>query len=168
MDELLQKLAVFNITRDEKQFDTDIDDIITRLSDQRLEDHDYQWNKLCENYSKIKYLDNIIKNYYIPESDKFLVAVEKFMQTINKINLIYIKDIDWYQNEHPDCLNIKSLLDRTVDEYDPLTKLSCCVQAYSLLIPIIENLRNENYKKYKISEDSEFVEEFNFKRRKLT
>jgi hypothetical protein len=168
MDELLQKLAIFNITRDEKEFDTDIDDIITLLSTHQLEDHDYQWNKLCENYSKLKYLDNIIKNYYIPESDKFLLAIEKFMQTINKVNTVYTKDINWYQDEHPDCVIIKSLLDQCLDNPDPLTKLSSCVKAYSLLIPIIENIRNENYKKYKISEDCEFVEEFNFKRRKLT
>ena len=167
MDSLLEKLAVFNITRDEDQFNTDIDDVIDRLNCNLLEDHDYQWNKICENYSKLKYLDDIIKNYYIPESDKFLVALDRFMATIEKMNLIYIKEIDWHQNEHPDCLNIKLLLDTSVNEEDPLTKLDLCVKAYSLLVPIIEIIRNEKRKEIEQTEKTKFVEEFNFKRRKM-
>ena len=167
MDDLLEKLAVFNITRDEEQFDTDIDDIINRMSNDLLLEHDYQWIKICENFSKLKYLDNIIKNYYVPESDKFLLALEKFMETIDKMNLVYIKEIDWYQNEHPDCVEIKRLLDISMGEHDTLARLNLCVRAYALLLPIIENLRNEKQKEMDESEQARFVQEFNFKRRKM-
>ena len=167
MDDLLEKLAVFNITRDEEQFDTDIDDIINRMSNDLLLDRDYQWIKICENFSKLKYLDNIIKNYYVPESDKFLLALEKFMETIDKMNLVYIKEIDWYQNEHPDCVEIKRLLDISMGEHDPLARLNLCVRAYALLLPIIENLRNEKQKEMDEYEQTRFAQEFNFKRRKM-
>jgi len=168
MDSLLKKLAVFNITRDEEQFDSDIDDIINSLNSNLLEDHDYQWNRLCENFSKLKYLDDIIKNYYIPESDKFLIALDRFMASIEKMNIVYLKEIDWHQNEHPDCLEIKRLLDISVNENDPLSKLNFCVKAYTLLVPIIEIIRNEKRKEIEETEKIKFAEEFKFKRRKMT
>ena len=164
MDDLINSLKNFNVNRDENKFSDGIDDIIDKLNNQQIFDTEYEWERLCENYSKLYYLDNTIKNYYIPECNKFLKALELFMNKVDTVNQVYLVEIDWGTNEYPDCENIQKYLSLSYFEKDIIQKLDYCVQAYKLFVPIVEKIRNERYKKII---DEEFTEEFNIKRRRL-
>jgi hypothetical protein len=163
MDSLLDSLVKFNINRDENEFDSSIDDIIYKLNNQQISDQDYEWDTLCKNYTNICYLDDTIKNYYIPESEKFLIALDKFMYRIDQINLRYINEIEWDTNENVNCKETERLLKLSYFEKDVILKLDYCVQAYKILITIVEIIRKEKYK----FKDTHLFETKGFKRRKL-
>ena len=74
MDELLSSLNKFKISKNENDFNNDLDDVITKFNNQDFHDPNYEWETLCLNFSKLKYLDEIISEFYIPESNKFLLA----------------------------------------------------------------------------------------------
>jgi hypothetical protein len=166
MDELLQSISTFKITNDKEQFEDDLDDVISKFNQQELHDSNYEWENLCLNYSKLKYLDEITKNYYIPESEKFLLALEKFMNTIDNMNKKYVSEIYWegHKYELKEAHEIKRLLDLSLEEKDPIGKMHYCLDCYKLFVSVVEDFRNETYQE-KI--DTSFIEEFNFKRRKL-
>jgi hypothetical protein len=166
MEELLYSITAFKITNDKDKFQDDLNDVINKFNKQELIDPNYEWETLCSNYSKIKYLDKIIKNYYIPESEKFLLALEKFMDNIDKVNKRYVSEIYWenHKDELKESIEIKRLLDLSLEEKDSIAKIKYCLDCYKLFVPIIEEFRNEEFKE-KLNED--FIKEFNFKRRKL-
>ena len=95
MDELLKSINNFKLTNDKEQFEDDLDIVINKFNEQELNDPNYEWETLCTNYSKLKYLDKITRNYYIPESEKFLLALEKFMISIDNMNKRYVCEIYW-------------------------------------------------------------------------
>jgi FkbM family methyltransferase len=117
----------------------------------------------CKNYTNICYLDDTIKNYYIPESEKFLIALDNFMYRIDQINLRYINEIEWDTNENVNCKETERLLKLSYFEKDVILKLDYCVQAYKILIIIVEIIRKEKYK----FKDTHLFETKGFKRRKL-
>jgi len=166
MNELLQSITNFKITNDKQQFEDDLDDVINKFNQQELVDTNYEWDNLCSNYSKLKYLDKITRNYYIPESEKFLLALEKFMDKIDKMNKRYVSEIYWegHKDKLKESNEIKRLLDLSLEEKDPIGKMHYCLQCYKLFVSVVEEYRNEEYKE-KI--DTSFIEEFDFKRRKL-
>jgi len=145
MDLLVDLLTKFNINRDETEFDESIEDIIHKLKKQEINESDYEWETLCKNFSSILYLHDTIRNYYVPESEKFINCLEVFMSKMDTINARYMSEIDWTQKEHADCEAIKDLLDRSYYASDPILKLEYCVNAYKLFVPVIETIRKEKY-----------------------
>ena len=167
MDYLLSSLTKFKLTNDKEKFEEDLDDVINKFNQQEIVDCNYEWETICSNYSKLLYLDEITRNYYTPESEKFLLILEKFMKNIDNVNKKYVREICWesYKDQLNDVMEIKNLLDLSIKETDPIAKMRYCLKCYVLFVSLIEDYRDEHYK-YKI-DDQKFIEDFNFKRRKL-
>jgi len=159
MDLLVDLLTKFNISRNETEFEESIENVIYKLKKQEITDTDYEWETLCKNFSNILYLHDTIRNYYVPESEKFINCLEIFMGKMDSINARYISEIDWTYQEHSDCEAIKDLLDRSYYASDVILKLEYCVKGYKLFVPVVESIRKQ---KCLIEEP-----EFNFKRRKI-
>ena len=143
MDQLVDLISNFNINRNETEFEESIENVIYQLKKQEITDTDYEWETLCKNFNSILYLRDTIRNYYVPESEKFIDSLEIFMSKMDSINARYMSEIQWDQGEHPDCEAIKDLLDRSYYASDPILKLEYCVNAYKLFVPVVESIRKE-------------------------
>jgi hypothetical protein len=166
MDALINSLESFRFTNNKTQFDIDLDNVINKFNEQSIPDPNQEWETICSNYSKIKYLDEMIKFFYIPDSEKFLFALNRFTERLDSINLRYLNEISWERYPTEQTKEIKRLLDLSYYENDTIGKIGYCLKAYKRLVPIIEDIRNEKYTG-DVYEDQEFIEHFNFKRRRL-
>ena len=166
MDALIDSLESFRFSNNKTQFDIDLDNVINQFKQQTIPDTDQEWDTICSNYSKIKYLDEMIKYFYIPDSEKFLFALNRFTERLDVINLRYLTEINWEKRPSEVTSEIKRLLELSYYENDTIGKIGYCLQAYKRFIPIIEDVRNEKYNG-DIYEDNDFIEDFNFKRRRL-
>jgi len=167
MDELILSITKFKISNNKSDFENDLDSVINKFNNQSFYNPDYEWNTLCSNYSKLKYLDELIENFYMPESEKFLLSMEKFMEKIDIVNIRYLNDIAWdhQEDDHDNAQKIKKLLDLSLLEKDPIGKMKICLNAYKLFVIIAEDCRDEEYKP-KIY-DTSFIKEFSYKRKRI-
>ena len=165
MDELLSTLNKFKISKNENEFEDDLDNVINKFNNQTFHDPNYEWETLCLNFSKLKYLETLISEFHIPESEKFLIALQKFMEKIDDVNKRYLFEIYWdeHQNDYEDAKEIKKLLDLSLLEKDSIVKMKYCLNAYKRFITIAEEYRNETFK-HKL--EPSFTNEFKFKRKK--
>lgn len=166
MDSLINSLESFRFSNNKTQFEIDLDNVINQFKQQTIPDTNLEWETICSNYSKIKYLDEMIKYFYIPDSEKFLFALNRFTERLDTINLRYLTEIDWEKFPNEQTREIKRLLDLSYYENDTIGKIGYCIKAYKRFIPIIEDIRNEKYTG-DVYEDQDFIEDFNFKRRRL-
>lgn len=166
MDQLIYSLDKFKISNDQDQLENDLDKVINMFNEHDVHDVHDEWETLSSNYSKLRYLHDIVTNYYIPESDKFLIALKQFMKQIDKMNTRYIDEINWYEEtDNQEILKIKHGLDLSLFQDDEIAKMNYALDSYKILVPIIEKLRKEKYKD-KIN-DTKFLVEFDYKRRKI-
>ena len=165
MDFLIKSLDNFKISNDLNKFDKDLDDVIHLFNKQVIIDADFRWEELTSNYSKLIYLNDIIKNYYVPESEKFLLTLEKCIEQIEKTNVNYLDEINWEvsQDEFSSSTYIREELLTSIKSKDPITKMKHILNAYAKLIHIVEEIRKEKFK----FDENEVVKQFPYKRRKL-
>ena len=79
IDELTETIRTFGISKNEKEFELSLDDIMSRL-DIGSSDKDKHWELLRENYSKLKYLYEVINFYHLPViGTKFKNSLVLFM-----------------------------------------------------------------------------------------
>jgi hypothetical protein len=90
------------------------------------------------------------------------------MEKIDNINRQYMISIDWEKSktEFDNIDKIEELLNNSLNFTNPFNKLKNCLEAYNILVPLIEKIRDQHYD-YSEIKDKEFLEDFNFKRRKL-
>jgi hypothetical protein len=156
MDLLIESIQNFAITQNEQRFDACLDEIITRVSGLYTADAEYEWNNLKENYSKIKYLNELLNFYNIKQTKKFIQLIGIFMESIDLTTKIYLCEINW--TDHP---IIEGYLIESLNAHNPLQKLGAVSRAYELLVPIIEAMRNE--KIVPEIKDQNFVKTFDLK-----
>jgi hypothetical protein len=116
----------------------------------KLDDLDFkeenEWVLLCSNYSKLRYLNEIIDHFYIKSTDRFVYSLGIFMENVTKTNIIYLNQIDWKQSDlEEECDDIKQFLERSIYTDDCIQKLKLVLRAYRLLVPIVEEYRNEKF-----------------------
>lgn len=157
MDSLICSIEKFAITNNKQEFEDSLDNVINNFDKFYIEiDNGFHWNFLKENYTKIKYISQIMNS--VKNSTKFLEVLEKFMKKIDNINEIYIESIDWDESlEYGDVRTVQNLLIEAQIQFDIHEKIKQIVQAYSILVPIIEAIRNE---KYTEQLDEKFVNQF--------
>jgi len=148
VDALTMSICKFGISQNQEQFDDDIDCLMSKMNQVELspDDVDQQWELLKSNYSKLKYLSELINFYHLPTEGKFSDSLKVFMESIDKKTQIYLKEIDWFNCEpefKQESAAIKTFLDDSLNQNDPVLKLSSVVKAYEVLVPIIEDMRNE-------------------------
>jgi hypothetical protein len=168
MDRLINALGNLGFTGDEEAFDNCLDSIIENMNNGLVifdEDSDREWEIMCENYSKIKW---IMEHYIFNE--KFNKIVSKFLDSMDKTTQRYLKVIEW-ECAHDDDLdrsykNIQKNLQNSLNAQNIVARMGFLVLGYSEMIPIVEDFRNEKASDQIL--DPEFIKNFDIKRRKKT
>jgi len=155
-------ISLFKNCSFQESFGDSLDEIITKLN--ALNDVDDEWKTLRTNYSRLRYLHELVKKYYIPDSEKFLLTLERFLTKHDVITKYYLDEIDWHDKTYEVSIKIKEYFELSLQTTDCIEKLNVLMKGYSLLVPVVESTRNE---KCIENLDRSFVEDFNFKRRKL-
>jgi hypothetical protein len=149
IDALTSSIELFGLTQNEKHFDKDLDTLVNIMKVVSIDKEDESqknWIELKANYTKLKYLHELINFYNMPITGKFIDTLEVFMTTIDKKTEVYLETIKWYDPDlevHKKCIKIKQSLELSLGVANPLTKLQLVVDAYKILVPIIEEDRNE-------------------------
>lgn len=149
IDALTSSIELFGLTQNEKHFDKDLDTLVNIMkvvSIDKEAESQKNYTELKANYTKLKYLHELINFYNMPITGKFIDTLEVFMVTIDKKTQLYLETIKWYDPDiefHNKCVKIKRSLELSLSVSNPLTKLQLVVDAYKILVPIIEQDRNE-------------------------
>jgi hypothetical protein len=170
MDQLIKSVKKFSIDQNNDTFENSLDSIIDQM--QRLETdlNVIEWNNLKSNFSKLRYLDYLIKNNNnITLSSKFNESLEIFLKNMDLTTQHYLNHIDFELPEYtPDLLiktkKIKKYFDKSLNSNDNLIKMKYILNAYLLLVPIVEGYTNEPFKD---ELDRSFVQNFSYKKQKI-
>ena len=154
MESLIGIIQKFGITQDEMYLDNSLDHLIENFDKLSNNDADDEWERLKSNYSKLKYLNELINFYHIPDLTKFKITLGKFMESIDTVTQYYLRNITTWDEEEM----ILKYLEESLNSYDPILKMGKIIKAYSLLVPEIEIIRNEKWR-YNIN-DRDFLDKF--------
>jgi len=135
-----------------------IDEIIFQLDNLSTKDLNENWNFLVANYSKLKYLERMESE--LNENINLINSLRKFMEQIDKVSQHYLKEIIWDFSHL--YLKIKNKLIESINHNNPLIKLRYVIQAYDILVPIVEEIREQKYVEQ--IEDKEFIQTFKKRR----
>jgi len=135
---------------------TDISALIYELDNLSTNDFNHEWDCLVENYSKLKYLESI--EYEIMRNDTLIKSLTRFMEQIDKVSQHYLREILWEESLIP----IKKYLSDSLNYNNPITKLKYVIKAYELIVPIVEEIREQKCVQY--IEDDEFIQTFKKRR----
>lgn len=183
MEDIINKFEHIISLKTEEKAKDDISLLIDLLKNTKLVDPETEWIKLKDNYSKLKYLEEIIKlnkdNEIHYKNHYFYKVLEIFMEKIELINKYYQNsfslDPNFYQDSSEFNNNIglplfkniiKTIgenLDLSINLVNPYEKLKYVVIAYDNLITLVENLRNEKYTDIEVI-DPHFIKQFSNKR----
>jgi len=155
IDALCNSIQRFGVTQNENVFDFELNDIMSKMNITEENDH---WEDLQKNYSKLKYLSELINFYNLPSSFRKNLSV--FMESIDTKTQYYLSEINW-SNSDPDikddALRIKEFLEMSLNQNDSYEKLETVIKAYQILVPMIESFVGENCKELL---DQEFLSRF--------
>lgn len=148
MDFLIDRLHAFAITKNEQTFNDSIDQLISHLKINET-DSDQEWETLKNNYSNIKYIYELLNHYsYSFHTNHFHEVVSRFVSRIDTTTQYYIRNIDFEETdlELKDCCKtIKLHLESSLNENDYTKKIKHILDAYNILVPIVEDFRREKY-----------------------
>ena len=161
MDELVITLEKFTVTNNKQELEDNLDYVIKQFGKQADLNETDNWVDLKSNFSKIKYIHSIVKNNTFGYQNLY-VAINLFMKEIDNQNKIYLTQIDWDDNE---VHLIKENLEKSLGNYSSIEKIEYVIKAYSLLIPIIEVMRNDRY--IEVIDDKDFLKRYSIKRQKI-
>lgn len=162
IDNLSESIRTFAITSNQERFDNELDFIMNKMNTVEIdtEDSDEQWDTLRLNYSRLKYLNETVNHFNLPTEGKFIESIKRFMDSIDKKTLFYLREINWYSSEpsiFKESMEIKENLEASLNENDPFKRLTSVVNAYKILVDIVEDMRNE---KCECALDLDFLNEF--------
>ena len=152
MDQLIKSVKKFSIDQNEGSFENSLDSVIDQM--QRLETdlNVIEWNNLKSNFSKLRYLDYLIKNNgSITLSSKFNESLEIFLKNMDLTTQHYLNHIDFELPEYTSDLliktkKIKKYFDKSLNSNENIVKMKYILNAYLLLVPIVEGYTNETFK----------------------
>ena len=160
MDSLIKSIKKFSISNDSDEFEKSLDDVIDKM--ESLNTENCEWELLKLNYSKLRYLNHTLEksNLNLESNKKFLFSLSRFMEYIDKTTQCYLKKVDWEsQDECPDKAKIiYNHFVKSLDENDSIKKMKEILNAYSVLVPIIEDMNNDKF--IEIIDDEDFLQEF--------
>ena len=160
IDALTESVRKFGVSQDTNTFNTELDFIMTKIKKVDLDNEDIHWEHLQSDYSKMKYLYELINFYNVPTGNKFRESLKKFMDSIEARVQYYLSEINWYDTVpelRDDTIRIKDFFEESLNQNDSILKLEAVIKGYQILVPIVEDFRNE-----KISNeiDRVFLDEF--------
>jgi hypothetical protein len=158
IDALTDSLQRFAIIQDHSSFEFELDSIIDSMQKVDVNPED-KWEILQSNFSRLKYLQETIDFYNVPTEGKFITSLTKFMESIDKQSNYYLREILWDSETdfYEESQDIKSFLENSLLETDPVQKLKIVIKAYRILVSIVEDFRMETCKTLL---DDEFLDEF--------
>jgi hypothetical protein len=159
MDGLINALSKINVS-----FESSLDDLIAKMEKTDIEgDTDLNWKELSKNYAKLNYLLILIERHK-PDHPRFFYSLNKFMNELDLVTQRYLKEINFddIDNEyHQETLEFKDALENSLNTNDNTVKLKYLVEAYSIVVPIVEKL---NESKVVLAVEPEFKKQFKRKR----
>jgi len=170
MDNLIYLLKNVHILQNENYFEECIDKLSklnTRGNDDGNDDNydevyepsQLEWECLSENFSKLKYIDELINFYFIPCEEKFKSLLHKFLRDLDKKNQYYLDEIYWEEEEDQNsALRIEEVLSTSLYEKCPYTKLKLIIEGYGLLVNMVEETHGEKHDP--VVRDPEFLQTF--------
>ena len=162
MEYLINMLETFAITKNETVFNYSINNL-TDFYKLNITDSNEEWKYLKNNYSNLRYIHELMNHYNYNLNKNFYDLLSLFMESIDKSTQEYIKNIH-FRDDKSEELEIKNFLNKSLNTNDINNKILYILKAYKLLIPIIEDFRQE---KYDYSVDKNFKETFSAKRLKI-
>lgn len=164
MDHLINMLEKFAVTQNEDVFNNSVDKL-TDFYKLNIKDFDSseEWEHLKKNYSNLRYINELLHHYNYSLNKNFYDLLSLFMESIDKTTQDYIKNIH-FSNDLSEEIEIKKYFNRSLNTNDINDKILYVLEAYKILVPIIEDFRQE---KYDYSVDRNFKERFSSKRLKL-
>lgn len=144
LEQLCDTLNQFAITNDKERFDDSLNSIMQRMGTVQIEDTNENWLVLQKNYSKLKHLFQCIKSCSFGLSDKFSQILAKFIESMDKQSQLYIEEIDFFHVDRDEHV-IKQLLLDSLNENEPILKMAKILEAYHILVPLVEKIRGEKY-----------------------
>lgn len=155
--------------------------LLSEISRFSVNNGELECKKLSDNYTKLKML-----KYLVQSCDILFIPFIKFMEKIDEINQYYLKNInldpEYYSSETEISISvdrdsehnvnvsvydiqnlqntveiIKTDLEDSLNANDPIQKLELVLDAYSMMMLIVENI---NGKKYNSDIDSDFERPF--------
>jgi uncharacterized UPF0160 family protein len=161
MDSLIKSIKKFSITNNSDEFEKSLDSVIDKMEYLKTEEN-CEWELLKLNYSKLRYLNHTLgkSNLTLESNKKFLFSLSRFMEYIDKTTQCYLEKVDWEsQNECPDKAKIiYTHFVKSLDENDSIKKMKEILNAYAVLVPIIEDMNNDKF--VETIDDEEFFHEF--------
>jgi hypothetical protein len=161
IDQLSESIRKFAVTSNQERFDDELDFIMGKMKNVEIDEvSDEHWDTLRVNYTRLKYLNEIINHFNLPTEGKFIESIKKFMDSIDKKTLFYLQEINWYGSEPEfldDSMKIKEFLEESLNENEPFKRLNSVVKGYKILVDIVEDMRNE---KCEAELDPSFLDEF--------
>lgn len=151
-----------------------VDSLSESISSMVIIDPEHEWKTLQENYSKLKYLKQLIKELSEHKYSKYFHnPLVKFMDKIIEVNQYYLKNLNLDPRKYPDTstfnqIDLESLhelitlirkhLEDSLSTNDPIQKLENTITAYSHLVVLAEDVRGEKITEYL---DPRFIDDFN-------
>ena len=153
MDSLIRSLEVFGVTQNKQRFDDSIDNIFNNLSikpeEPKIEDPDKEWETLKTNYSKLRYVYQLLNHYNYTLSDRFFVLLRAFTDSLDGMTQCYIEVIEYEKCDDEELKQsydeIKDHLGKSLNTHDQVDKIKYTLKAYDILVPIIEDFRRESW-----------------------
>jgi len=143
MDDLIscmEQIALTPVTPTvQRIFDMQLDCIVHKMKLSRV-DPDIQWHILKNNYSKLRYMSDLILFNPI-RTAKFFTTLDVFMGQLDKINYYYLHNVRWSCVDlhiNQICCKVEILLCQSLTTLDSVQKLQYILDAYSQMVYIAE------------------------------
>jgi hypothetical protein len=159
MEDLIHLLE--NCKVDSVKFDDGIELLISNLQLKDYSDEsDKEWETISENYSKLKHIHRLINYFKVNNVEKFKKYLNVFLEEIDKTNQYYLRELNWECESFflDKLLDIKNILEISLNINDPFEKLDIIIKAYFMLLPIIEYYRKEKF--VENINDTQFLNDF--------
>jgi hypothetical protein len=139
----------------------DLSDILEEIENTEIMDNDMETEKLKSTYSKLKYLESLNQYVTLAYNKEYLMLLSNYLQKVDNLSKHFLQNIEWDVEDamYTTGKRIQKKLEESIRiEANLIKKLNVCVKAYSMLMNIAEDTRNENLETQ--VDDDEFLETF--------
>jgi len=157
MENLIKSIKKCTLTKKE----IDLLDLIEELDQIEKPDSEMEWEKLKNNYLKLKYLDELFESHVtLPYNNSYLAALTKFLEEIDSLSKYYLEQINWEKDTYYEAKRIQNCLKESISiEAYPIKKMKKILAGYKLLMDAAQEFRNEKITSTLIDDD-DFLETF--------
>ena len=163
IDSLTDSIERFSILKNEETFENELGSIVSKMASIEIDKtSDENWETLQSNYSKLKYLYEIIDSHKLSLIDtKFIENLSKFMEQIDKQTIFYLREINFEDTDgQSDIISqkiIKKYFEESLNQNNPFEKLKLVIHGYRLLVIVAEKIRKEKLRTFL---EDDFLEVF--------